>query len=89
MLSPTSFSVFEMALHQELFSPELTFHSVFSLTATYPVNRSFLHFTITQSEIEYKKSATETVEGSQKDPVAAASKTAHTRKNIVISKGID
>lgn len=35
------------------------FQSVFSHIATYPANRSFLHFTITQLEIEYKKSATE------------------------------
>lgn len=78
MLSPTSFSVFEVALHHELFSPKLTLHSVFSRTATYPANRSFPHFTVTQLEIEHKESATETAEGSQKDPLA--SKTAHIRK---------
>jgi len=50
-----------MALHQELFMPKLTLHSVYSHTATYPASSSFLHFTITQLEIEYKKSATETV----------------------------
>ena len=61
MLSTTSFSVFEMTLHQELFLPKVTLHSVFSHTATYPANSSFLHFTITQLETEYKKSATETV----------------------------
>lgn len=75
MLSPASLTVFEMSLYQELFSSKLTLHSVFSRTATYPANRGFLHFTITQLEIEDKKSATETFEGSQKGPLAAASET--------------
>jgi hypothetical protein len=69
-----------MALHQELFSPKLNLQSVFSRTATYPANCSFLHFTITQLKTEYEKFATETIEGSQKDPPAAVSKTAHIRK---------
>jgi len=47
-------------------------------------NRSFLHFTITQLKIEYEESATETVEGSQKNPLAAARKTFHIRKQIFL-----